>query len=88
MIHVEILVVLAPALVCGPLCVVANMDALRALLAATVTSPLVKALSCREHVNTLLSVSTNLLFVGSAVGVLYGSNGERPLDNWLGCWSG
>lgn len=82
--HAEILVVLAPALACVVLCVAANMGALRVLFAAKVTDPLVKALSCREHVYTMLAVSTNLMFVGSAVGVLYGSNGDKPLDKGLG----
>ena len=82
--HVEILVALAPALACVVLCVVANIGAIRALFTAKVTTQVSKALNCREHVNTMLSAATNLMFVGSAVGVLYGSDGERPLDKWLG----
>ncbi len=38
--------------------------------------------------NTLLSLATNLVFVGSGVGVLYGSNGEALLDQQLGALVG
>lgn len=82
--HVDLLVVLAPALASAVLCVAANMGALRALFATKVTEPTLKALTCREHVSTLSSVATNVMFVGSAVGVLYGSDGESPLDRRLG----
>lgn len=84
LIHGELLVVLAPALLCVVLFLATNMGALRALFAAKVMDPLLKALTSREHVSTLSSVATNVMFVGSAVGVLYGSDGESPLDKRLG----
>jgi len=88
LLHVELLVVLAPALACLVLCGVANGRALCAWFVARLKTPLRAALSSREHVNTLLSLATNLVFVGGGVGVLYGSNGDAPLDQQLGALSG
>jgi hypothetical protein len=82
--HAELLVVLAPALACLVLCGVANAGALRSLFVARVKTPLLAVLANREHVNTLLSLVTNLVFVGGGVGVLYGSDGGAPLDQLLG----
>jgi hypothetical protein len=86
--HVELLVVLAPALASVVLCLVADRGGLSALSAAKVIERTVRALASRQHVNTLLAVATNLMFVGSAVGVLYGSSGETPLDKRLGLLAG
>jgi len=82
--HVELLVVLAPALACTVLCVAANASALQALFADWVMRPLLQVLACREHVNTIIGVTTNIMFIGPAVGVLYGSSGETLLDQRLG----
>lgn len=82
--HVDLLVVFAPALASAVLCVVASMGALRSLFAAKVRDPLLKVLGCREHVNTIISVTTNVMFVGPAVGVLYGSTEDTLLDKRLG----
>ena len=79
-----LLVVLAPALASAVLCVVANMGAFRSLYAAKVKNPLLKVIASREHVSTIIGVTTNVMFVGAAVGVLYGSNGETLLDKRLG----
>lgn len=83
LLHVELLVVLAPALACAVLCGVANRGALRSLFAARLKTPLLATLANRDHVNTLLSLAANLVFVGSGVGVLYGSNGDALLDQQL-----
>jgi hypothetical protein len=82
--HVELLVVLAPAFACVVLCLVAR-GGLSALLAAKVIEPPLRALASRQHVNTLLAVATNLMFVGSAVGVLYGSSERRRLTSGWDC---
>lgn len=79
-----LLVALSPALACVALCVVANMGALRSVFAAYVMNPLLQLLASREHVSTIIGVTTNVMFVGAAVGVLYGSNGETLLDRRLG----
>jgi hypothetical protein len=84
--HVELLVVLAPAFACVVLCLVAR-GGLSALLAAKVIEPPLRALASRQHVNTLLAVATNLMFVGSAVGVLYGSSERRRLTSGWDCSS-
>ena len=86
--HAELLVVLAPALACLVLCGVANLGAVRSLFVARVKTPLQAVLGNREHVNTLLSLVTNLVFVGGGVGVLYGSDGCALLDQQLGVLAG
>lgn len=88
LVHAELLVVLAPALACLVLCGIANQAGLRALLVAWVAAPLRTVLANRDHVNTLLSLATNLVFVGGGVGALYGSNGDAPLDQQLGALFG
>jgi hypothetical protein len=86
--HADLLVVLAPALACLVLCIVANLGALRSLFVVQVKTPMKAMLANREHVNTLLSLATNLVFVGSGVGVFYGSDGGTVLDQQLGALAG
>jgi len=70
--HAQLLVVLAPALLSVALCLLAKHAALAALMAKHVTLPMRELLTSREHVESLLSLATNLAFVGSAVGVVFG----------------
>lgn len=84
LLHVQLLVVLAPALVGLVLCGVANRGALRALFAIRFVRAWRSVLANREHVSTLISLATNLVFIGSGVGVLYGSNGDALLDQEAG----
>lgn len=78
MFHVEILVVLAPAILSSVLCVVANTGALRRLYAALVVGPARAVSQSSAHLNTLINVSVGITLAGPLVSVLYGPN-SAPL---------
>ena len=64
--HAELLVVLAPTLLSVALCLLANHATLAAMMAKHVTLPMRELLTSREHVESLLSLATNLAFVGTS----------------------
>lgn len=80
--HVELLVVLAPALVSVLACAVANSSGLGWLLDRHLTAPIRSMLASREHVQTIISWVTNLGFVGGAIGAVFGF-GENSMEAYL-----
>jgi len=81
--HAELLVVLAPTLLSVALCLLANHATLAAMMAKHVTLPMRELLTSREHVESLLSLATNLAFVGSAAGVVLFGFSESSREAFL-----
>ncbi len=81
--HVELLVVLAPALASVLACFVASSAGLARLLDRHLTAPIRSMLACREHVQTLLSWLTNLGVVGGALFAVTFGFGENSREAYL-----
>jgi len=80
--HVELLVVLAPAFASVLACAGANSSGLGRLLDRHLTAPIRSMLASREHVQTIISWVTNLGFVGGAIGAVFGF-GENSSEAYL-----
>jgi hypothetical protein len=80
--HVELLVVLAPALASVLACAVANSSGLGRLFDRHLTAPIRSMLASREHVQTIISWVENLGVVGGAIAAFLGF-GENSMEAYL-----
>lgn len=81
--HVELLVVLAPAFASVLACAVAYSSGLGRLLDRHLTAPIRSMLASRDHVQTIISWVTNLGFVGGAIGPAMFGFGENSREAYL-----